>query len=207
MSSLQQVSLNFNKSCSYNFKGGNLSSDAGLILVRSFTEKCGLRRMLEASFGTTDNRKHTTASIIEQLFFSTIAGYPSDSAANSLRHDPIFTKILDKDCLASQPTISRCINTLDESSIEAMNKMLETLFEFGNPIKETKQIVLDIDSTLFELYGKQEKGEYNYHYSAKGYHPLMLYNGLNGDLIKVALRSGSVYTSTDLNDFLKPVLE
>lgn len=60
--------------------------------------------------------------------------------------------------------------------------------------KKTKQIVLDIDSTLFEVYGKQEQGAYNYHYSSNGYHPLMLYNGLNGDLVKVVLRSGSVYT-------------
>lgn len=207
MSSLQHGSLNFNKSCSYNFDGGNLSSDAGLIMVRSFAEKCGLRSLLEASFGAQDDRTHTPASILEQLIFSTIAGYPADSAANSLRHDPVFTRILDKDNLASQPTISRCINTLDEGSIEAMNKILETLFELGNPVKKTKQLVLDIDSTLFQVYGKQEQGEYNYHYSAKGYHPLMLYNGLNGDLIKVVLRSGSVYTSNDLKGFLKPVLE
>lgn len=207
MSSLQHGTLNFNKSCSYNFDGGNLSSDAGLIMVRAFAEKLGLRPLLQASFSDSDDRKHTYASIIEQLIFSIIAGYPTDNAANSLKHDPVFTRILDKDSLASQPTISRCINALDESSIDALNRILETLFELGNSIRKTKQIVLDIDSTLFELYGKQEKGEYNYHYNAKGYHPLMLYNGLNGDLIKVALRSGSVYTSTDIKDFLKPVLE
>lgn len=207
MSSLQHGSLNFNNSYSYNFDGGNLSSDAGLIIVRSFAEKLGLRALLETSFSDTDDKMHTYASIIEQLIYSTIAGYSTDHAANSLRHDPVFTRILDKGSLASQPTISRCINTLDESSIEAMNQILEKLFELGNPVKKTKQLVLDIDSTLFGVYGKQEKGEYNYHYSAKGYHPLMLYNGLNGDLIKVVLRSGSVYTSNDLKGFLKPILE
>ena len=88
MSSLPHGSLNFNKSYSYNFEGGNLSSDAGLIMVRSFAEKCGLRSLLEASFDTSDDRTHTPASILEQLIFSTIAGYPADHAANSLRHDP-----------------------------------------------------------------------------------------------------------------------
>lgn len=207
MSSLQHGTLNFNKSYSYNFEGGNLSSDAGLLMVRSFAEKLGLRALLESFFSPSSDRTHTPASIIEQLIFSTIAGYSTDNAANSLRHDPVFTRILDKDRLASQPTISRCINTLDEDSVKAMNEILVKLFELGNPVKKTKQIVLDIDSTLFEIYGKQEQGAYNYHYSAKGYHPLMLYNGLNGDLIKVVLRSGSVYTSNDLNDFLKPVFE
>lgn len=207
MSSLQHGSLNFNKSCSYNFDGGNLSSDAGLIFVRSFAEKLGLRALLEKSFIDSDDKTHSYASIVEQLIYSTIAGYSTDHAANSLRHDPVFTRILDKASLASQPTISRCINALDESAIEAMNHILENLFELGNPVKQTKELVLDIDSTLFGIYGKQEKAEYNYHYSAKGYHPLMLYNGLNGDLIKVVLRSGSVYTSNDLKGFLEPILE
>lgn len=206
MSSLQHGSLNFNNSCSYNFDGGNLSSDAGLIFVRSFAEKLGLRALLEKSFIDSDDKTHSYASIVEQLIYSTIAGYPTDHAANSLRHDPVFTKILDKASLASQPTISRCINSLDESAIEAMNQILEKLFELGNPVKKTKQLVLDIDSTLFGIYGKQEKAEYNFHYGAKGYHPLMLYNGLNGDLMKVVLRSGSVYTSNDLKGFLEPIL-
>ncbi|SHJ79644.1 hypothetical protein SAMN02745751_03389, partial [Dethiosulfatibacter aminovorans DSM 17477] len=39
MTSLQHSALNFNKSLSYNFDGGNLSSDSGLLLVRSFIEK------------------------------------------------------------------------------------------------------------------------------------------------------------------------
>jgi len=207
MSSLQHGSLNFNKSCSYNFNGGNLSSDAGLLMVRSFAEKCGLRPMLKSFFGTQDDRTHTPASVIEQLIFSTLAGYSTDDAADSLKHDPVFTKILDKDSLASQPTISRCINAFGEDSIEALNKILERLFELGNSVKQTKELVLDIDSTLFEVYGKQQQGEYNYHYSAKGYHPLLLYNGLNGDLIKAVLRSGSVYTSKDLKEFLTPVFQ
>lgn len=158
MSSLQHGSLNFNNSYSYNFDGGNLSSDAGLIMVRSFAEKLGLRALLETSFNDTDDKTHTYASIVEQLIYSTIAGCSTDHAANSLRYDPVFSRIFDKGSLASQPTISRGINTLDESSIEAMNQILEKLFELGNPVKKTKQLVLDIDSTLFGVYGKQEKG-------------------------------------------------
>lgn len=207
MSSLQQSTLNFNNSFSYNFKGGNLSSDAGLIMVRSFSEKCGLRNLLESAFDNDEGRTHTRASIIEQLIFSTIAGYATDSAANSLRHDPVFTKILEKEHLASQPTLSRCIGGLGKNDIEAMNHILKKLYELGNPVKKTKQIILDIDSTLFEVYGKQEQGAYNYHYSSNGYHPLMLYNGLNGDLVKVVLRSGSVYTSKDLKAFLEPTFK
>ncbi|SHK50231.1 IS1380 family transposase [Paramaledivibacter caminithermalis] len=207
MSSLQQNILNFNKSLSYNFEGGNLSSDSGLIIIRSFVEKLGLRPLLEDAFNDSAYRVHTYASIIEQLVYTIISGYHSDNCSDSLRHDPIFTNILDKEALASQPTISRFINSLDETAIEAFNRLLEILFERANPKRSTKQIVLDLDSTLFETFGTQDKSAYNFHYASKGYHPLMLFNGLNGDLMKIELRGGSVYTSNNIEAFLKPVLE
>jgi hypothetical protein len=39
------------------------------------------------------------------------------------------------------------------------------------------------------------------------YHFLMLYNGLNGDLIKVELCKGSAYTSNNVKVFLESVLK
>lgn len=207
MSSVQGNATNFNTNIFYNFLGGNLSSDSGLLPIRSFIEKLGLRLLLETYFNDSVNRKHCQASIIEQLIYQSIAGYPTDYASNSLRHDPIFTKILGKDSLASQPTISRFVNELDESAIDSFNRLLEILFEKGNPVKSTKQIVLDLDSTLFETFGKQDGSSFNFHYSSNGYHPLMLFNGLNGDLMKVELRDGSVYTSNGIKEFLKPVLK
>lgn len=205
MSSLQQGKLNFNKSLSYNFEGGHLSSDSGLLIVRSFIEKMGLKPLLEDSFNDSADRYHSYGSIVEQLIYTIIAGYPTDDASDSLRYDPVFTSILDKNVLASQPTISRFINNMDNNAIEAFNKLLEILFEKGNPPNATNQIVLDLDSTLFKTFGKQDGSDYNYHYDAKGYHPLMLFNGLNGDLIKVELRGGSVYTSNNIKAFLEPV--
>ncbi len=207
MSSLQHGTINFNKSLSYNFEGGHLSSDSGLLILRSFIEKLGLKSLLEDHFNDSANRYHRYASIIEQLIYTTIAGYHADDASDSLRNDPIFTSILDKNVLASQPTISRFINDLDDNSIEIFNKLLEILFEKGNPSNKTQQIVLDLDSTLFKTFGKQDGSDYNYHYDSKGYHPLMLFNGLNGDLMKVELRNGNVYTSNNIKAFLEPVFK
>ena len=48
MNSLQQKSLNFNKKLFCDFNGGNLSSDSGLLLVRSFMEKLEVRSIFEA---------------------------------------------------------------------------------------------------------------------------------------------------------------
>jgi hypothetical protein len=42
MTILQGNPLNFNKNLSFTLEGGNLSSDSGLLHVRSFIEKLGL---------------------------------------------------------------------------------------------------------------------------------------------------------------------
>jgi hypothetical protein len=67
-------------------------------------------------------------------------------------------------------------------------------------------VLLDIDSTLFSTYGGQEGEAFNYHYSSHGYHPLLCYDGLTGDLLKTELRDGNVYTSNGSVEFVKPLL-
>lgn len=69
------------------------------------------------------------------------------------------------------------------------------------------QIILDIDSTNFETYGNQYGSAYNSHYSANGYHPLLVFDGLTGDLLKAELRSGNVYTSRKTVAFIGPLLK
>ena len=117
MPSLQQSTFNFNKSFSYNFDGGNLFSDSGLLLVRSFIEELGLRPLIEEACDDVVKRIHTCSSIVEQLIYTTIAGYHADNHSDDLRNEPVFTRVLGKAILASQPTISRCINRMIKSVI------------------------------------------------------------------------------------------
>ena len=73
--------------------------------------------------------------------------------------------------------------------------------------KKPDYVVLDIDSTYVETHGNQEETAYNPHYHAQGYHVLVLFDGLTGDLLRANLRKGSVYTSDGVIEFLKPVLQ
>ena len=68
-------------------------------------------------------------------------------------------------------------------------------------------IILDLDSTLLNAYSKQEGRAFNFHYQSNGYHPLVCYDGLTGDLIKIQLRDGTQYSSTGIVDFLQPIID
>lgn len=206
MKSLQDNTLNFNNSMQFDFNGGNISSDAGLLAVKSFAKALGITNLLKSSFPDNGRKKHSSASIIEQLMYSSIAGYQHDDDADKLREDPVFTSILEKEALASQPTISRCINGFTGESLDQFNELLLQMLEKAYRLEKMKHIVLDIDSTHVQTYGNQENKGYNYHYSSTGFHPLVVYNGLTGDLLKVELREGNIYTSKNAREFLEPLM-
>jgi hypothetical protein len=90
-----------------------------------------------------------------------------------LTNEPVFKNILEKKCLASQPTLSRFWNRMDETTLLQFNDIVKSMRASAYKIKMPKQVLLDLDSTLLNSYGKQEGEGFNYHYSAHGNHPLL----------------------------------
>ena len=74
-------------------------------------------------------------------------------------------------------------------------------------IQLPEAIILDLDSTLLNIYSSQEGGNFNFNYQDNGYHPLVCYDGITGDLIKIQLRDGTRYSCTGVVDFLQPILD
>ena len=68
-------------------------------------------------------------------------------------------------------------------------------------------MLFDIDSTLLDAYGNQKGEGRNYHYYAHGYHPLLCYDRLTGDLLKADLRDGTLYCGKEADLFMKSLLE
>lgn len=210
MNSLLEKSMNFNKKIKINFNGGDLTSDSGLLLYKEFDKKIGFSETIKKIFKVNDTAKsrfHSNEDILIQKIYQSIAGYFNDDDGDELRVDPAFTEILGKKALASQPTMSRFNNRLSLETIKQLEKINEILMDYIYSIKLPEQIILDLDSTNFQTYGKQYGSAYNFHYSSTGYHPLLMFDGLTGDLLKAELRSGNVYTSRQVVRFIGPVLK
>ena len=120
MSIVNTLSLESNSQIKINFDGGDLFSDAGLLLIKEFVSKLGIDRLFSHSFKTNDSalfRYHTDKENLLQMIYMVIAGYFEDDASDELTNDPVFIAVLNKDALASQPTISRFHNLMDEDSL------------------------------------------------------------------------------------------
>ena len=142
-----------------------------------------------------------------QYIYQIFGAYYADDNADELKNDPIFTTVMDKDTLASQPTLSRFINRTDGDTLEQLNEIFKELRKRAYSVEKPKQVLFDIDTTLSDTYGKQEGSAFNYHYKAYGYHPFLCFDAFTGDLIKAVLRNGSEYCCKNVAEHMRPVLD
>ena len=209
MTILNTISLESNKQIKINFDGGDLSSDGGLLLIKEFASKIGLTKLVKQLFKTNDHtncRIHTDPDNLMQMVYQIIAAYFEDDCADELTNDPVLTAILDKDILASQPTLSRFWNRMDEDTLAQLAMIQSKMRDVVYSSKMPEFMLFDLDSTLLNTYGGQEGEGFNFHYQAHGYHPLLCYDGLTGDLLKSELRDGTQYCSKDADQFMIPLI-
>lgn len=210
MYSLNDTALESNKYMKINFDGGDLSSDAGLLLVKEFACKLGFDKILKSEFRTNDSalfRIHKDDENLWQMVYQILGAYFEDDCADELTNDPVLTAILGKKALASQPTLSRFFNRMDDTTLRQFYGIMRKLRKVVYAIKRPQLILLDLDSTLLDTYGHQEGEGFNFHYQNHGYHPLVCYDGVTGDLLKIELRNGTDYSCTGVVDFLQPLLD
>ena len=210
MTILNTVSLESNKQIKINFDGGDLSSDAGLLLLKEFIAKIGLESLLASTFKTNDTasfRIHTDQANLLQMLYQIFGAYFTDDCADELTTDPIMKAVLGKIALASQPTLSRFHNRMDEDTLAQLDEITRQLRNIIYSIKKPDIMLFDLDTTLLETYGNQEGNAFNYHYQDNGYHPQVCFDGLTGDLLKIQLRSGAEYCSKGAAEFMQPLFD
>ena len=210
MNILNTVSLESNSQIKINFDGGDLSSDAGLLLFKEFLFKIGAVKLVNRMFKTNDTawfRIHKDDTNLMQVIYQIISSCFEDDCADELTNEPVMTAVLEKEALASQPTLSRFFNRMDEDTLSQLHQIMRELRKVIYSIKKPEFTLFDIDSTLLDTYGNQEGEGFNCHYQAHGYHPLLCYDGLTGDLLKAELRDGTMYCSREADLFMKSLLE
>lgn len=210
MTNLQEKRAHFNSKVVITNNAGQVSVDGGLILIKEFLHQTNFQKLVDRFIPFKEKRsnsRHSFEKILELVLLQLYAGYPEDKANNELKNDPAFNCLLDTEESASQSTVSRFWNDLSDEVLTGMESLIDYLNDGSRFARQQKELVIDIDSTHFDTFGKQENTDYNAHYGTFGYHPLVAYDGVHGDFLKAELRPGNVYTSTGAGIFLKELLE
>lgn len=176
------------------FDGGDMSSDAGLTLLREIERRDGLAGLLASCL--TDLRdpskvRHSLEEIMRFRIMMIAAGYEDGNDAAELRHDPSFKLALERDpetgaALCSQPTISRMENLADTRALIRMGQEM-VRFYCQSFARAPRQVVLDIDDTFDAVHGHQQLRLFNAYYDEYGFQPIVVFDG-EGRLVGALLR-------------------
>jgi len=196
------------------FDGGEITSDAGVLLLRETENHIGI--IDSFSHCIRDRRdqryvKQEFTDILSQRIYQIAAGYEDANDSNALRSDPAFKiaagrlPISGKD-LASQPTISRMENDARRSDLIRMGYALvdQFLASYSSP---PPIIILDFDDTADKTHGMQQLTLFNTYYNSHCYLPLHIYEGLSGKLISTLLRPGKRPTGKQIVSVLKRIVK
>lgn len=176
------------------FNDADMSTDAGLVLLREIERKAGLaRRLASCMVDARDPAKvqHSLDDIIRFRIMMIAAGYEDGNDADSLRHDPGFKIALERgpetgEALCSQPTISRMENQPDARALIRMSAEMVRFYCQSFPCAPGR-IVLDIDDTFDAVHGNQQLRLFNAFYDEYGFQPIVVFDG-DGRLVGALLR-------------------
>jgi hypothetical protein len=190
------------------FDGGQLSSDAGVLVLREVEQRLGIAERLAACIADPrlpERVRHGVADILRFRMLMIAAGYEDGNDADSLRHDPAFKLALnhlpDGDALCSQPTISRLENLPGVRSLLHMARAMVELY-CDSFRQVPRRIVLDVDDTFDTVYGEQQLRLFNAHYDEYGFQPIVVFDG-EGRPVTAMLRPAKRPSGREARAFLR----
>jgi len=210
------------------FSGGQITSDAGIILMAELDKKLKITTKFAQCF--QDNRHssyvdYSVHHLLAQRVYGLILGYEDVNDHDKIRNDPALALALEKldfinstqAILAGKSTINRleyCPETiLDQKTsryhkIELLPQELEKVFvdiflnSYQNP---PKAIVLDMDVTDDEVHGNQEGAFFNKYYGEVCYAPLYIFCGHH--LLVAKLRPSNIDPAAGALEELQRIIQ
>ena len=179
------------------FDGGNITSNAGALLLGQVDRGLGLVRRFAGCFiDRRDPRyvEHRVHTLVGQRIFGLALGYEDLNDHDELRKDPTLAVLAGKlnpllrtDCepLAGKSTLNRLEHTPRRHASKyhkidgdgaRVDALLVDLFLEAHQ-RKPREIVLDLDNTDIPLHGMQEGRFFHGYYDAFCYLPLYVFCG------------------------------
>ncbi|MDA0836019.1 MAG: transposase, partial [Planctomycetota bacterium] len=209
--------VGFDSRLKLKFLGSQITTDAGLLAYRELDETLGLTALgadvlTDSRLGS--NKQHGLLPLLRQSIYSRLAGYEDVNDAERLCIDPTMRHVVGG--RASQPE-KHAASTSEVGRFEtdtlstkcnlmALMKLSGRWIDTVHQRRPLKELILDLDSSVSETYGRQQGTAYNGHFECLCYHPQFLFNQF-GDLEYAMLRRGNKASAKYWRRVLLPVIE
>ena len=166
------------------FNGGQITSDAGALLLREVDQRIGLFDAIDACIKDPrdpDAITHTQRAMLAQRIMAITLGYEDLNDHQTLRNDPLLQVAANRGAdddqpLASTPTLWRLE---DRVGHQAMVRIVEVFVQqfIDSHATPPEHIILDFDATDDPLHGQQEGRFFHGYYDHYCYLPLYVFCG------------------------------
>jgi hypothetical protein len=207
------LDLDLGKEIEARFDGGLISSDGGLLLLRKADQKLELLERAVYCLGERrrlDLVRHPLLKLLRQRVYAIAAGFEDCNDARSLRDDPMHKLAmgilpLNEQKGASQPTLSRFENAVDEVSLKLLQELLVHTYIRMHK-KAPLKVKLRMDTTDDEVHGYQQMSFWNGFYQQECYLPLFVFDD-SGYALAAMLRPGNAAPAEGVLRALKPIVK
>ncbi len=201
------------KKVTADFSGGDVTSDAGVLVMKETANKIGIiERLVQAIHDERHQSyvKHESTELFTQRILQIVSGYEDANDSNDLIIDPGFKAACDRlpseADLASQSTITRFENSISTKDIYRIAEVFVDQFvaSYDTP---PEAIVLDMDDTEDETHGAQQLSLFNGYHDEYCYMPYFIFDGQSGKLITSILRPGKRPDGKQIRAIIKRVIK
>jgi len=204
----------FGKKVTGSFDGGTISSDGGSLLLRELDLRYQITGLMSRCLQDRRNPnrvQHGLERLLKQRVYGIALGYEDANDHDHLRHDPALKAAcgslpVSGGDLASQPTLSRLENRVTAKELLRLSRGLFDLYQQAHP-KKRKVVIIDVDSTDDPTHGKQQLSLFHGYYDQHMYHPLLVFDGITGFPMAVALRPGNSHASKGAVGILRRIIK
>lgn len=201
-----------------NFDGGDITSDAGGLMLREVEQRTGILKKFSGCFMDYRNAEaieHPVEDLVAQRVYGLCLGYEDLNDHDQLRADPMLAAMVGKPdlkgehrraeqdrgkALAGKSTLNRLELTRADASAEERYKKISMSPEridqlmvdhFMDAHEDApSQIILDLDATDDPIHGHQEGRFFHGYYDCYCYLPLYIF--CDEFLLSAQLRSASI---------------
>jgi hypothetical protein len=190
------------------FDEPGLVADAGLIVVATLVARLGLEELIDAtvSFGDREGGFMPGRKVLT-VVHAMITGASHINHADRLRAGATG-RVLGHRVMAPSTlgTFLRAfsfghVRQLDAVIAESLRRAWELGIGPGSA-----RLVIDVDSTICEVYGKAKSGAAYGYTKVLGYHPLLAVRADTGEIIHARMRKGSANTARGTKRFVEELV-
>ena len=180
-----------------------LTSRAGLVLVRELAGRLGVAGLLERVTVKKRGRGYSPSPAILGLCETLIAGGECLEDVALVRGDSA-QELLRGHGLPEATTLGRFLRRFSLGHIGQLNRALDELFARVHPLLERETVTLDLDATYIEHHGPvgSRQGTGGTYKGRVCWHPLLCFVGETGEWLHAKLRNGHAAASTGATRFV-----